>query len=74
VAVFLSSSEFIISGLPNAMLENYRKGLAGLSAVNIKCRTVRIGSYKVEPLDSVLFCPEGLRICLPHPETKGNCA
>ncbi|XP_065336085.1 sentrin-specific protease 6-like isoform X2 [Cloeon dipterum] len=56
-------------GLPESVIENYQKGLGSVSA-NLKCRTVRIGSYKEVPIEAVLLCPEGLRISMPHPETK----
>jgi hypothetical protein len=58
-------------GLSNAELELYRNRSSASPVVNFKCRTVRVGSYKVEPLDCVMFCPEGLRISLPQPGTKG---
>ncbi|XP_059474077.1 sentrin-specific protease 6-like [Neocloeon triangulifer] len=56
-------------GIGNNLIENYQKGHVG-GGVTMKCRTVRVGSYKVAPLENVLICPEGVRISLPHPETK----
>lgn len=33
--------------------------------INLLCRTVRIGSYKVTPRSAVVLSPYGLRIVIP---------
>jgi hypothetical protein len=56
----------------NLNLARYMDGSAEGVFTLMQCRTVRIGSFKAVPLEPVLLCAEGVRICVPYPGQTGD--